>query len=147
MNDKLRGGFKNTTVLTSPADFRVRLVSKEEFQYKGRVEVEIGGLWGTVSDQGWDMNDANVVCRELGYGGMVGAYSGSLFGPGKGPVWMSDFKCEGSETSLAKCNHNDTRVYRNYHHYRDAGVECYGKKTDFSMCLPVALLSSTYNRI
>ena len=46
----------------------VRLVDGQT-EADGRVEICLGGLWGSVCDDGWDDRDARVVCRQLGYDG------------------------------------------------------------------------------
>ena len=44
----------------------IRLVGGS-VQDEGRVELCQNNAWGTICDDGFDENDANVICRQLGY--------------------------------------------------------------------------------
>ena len=73
----------------------------------------------------WDLQDANVVCRELGYSGAVAAVYNATDknGQGTGAIWMAGVDCKGNETSLFKCN--QSKIGINYcGHDQDAGVIC-----------------------
>ena len=95
---------------------------------QGRVEVYYG-QWGTVCDNNFDINDANVVCRELGYPEAVRYH---YFGRGRGPIWLDDLACIGTETSLYNCSHNGVSNH-NCRHNQDAGVVCQGSGVQFFM--------------
>eukprot|EP00731_Ephydatia_muelleri_P001679 Em0001g1679a len=89
----------------------------------GRVEVQYNGVWGTVCDDSWDIKDASVVCRQLGYIGTVRASTNAEFGQGTGTIWMDNVTCNGSETALDKCPFNGWDI-NNCVHINDAGVVC-----------------------
>ncbi|XP_067164858.1 antigen WC1.1-like, partial [Apteryx mantelli] len=91
----------------------------------GRVEVKHQGQWGTVCDIGWDMKDTAVVCKQLGCGSALEAPQDGRFGPGSGQIWLSGLECQGTETALSECEHDDwSKDYCS--HARDAGVVCSG---------------------
>ncbi|KAH0626618.1 hypothetical protein JD844_001702 [Phrynosoma platyrhinos] len=89
----------------------------------GRVEILHNQKWGTVCDNGWDVNDARVVCREVGCGEALAAASAAQFGQGSGPIWMDQVNCTGEENSLRECPPK-TLVEHRCDHSKDAGVEC-----------------------
>ncbi len=89
----------------------------------GRVEVYYNGQWGTVCDDYWDINDANVVCRQLGFSSASSFPYYATYGQGSGPVWMDDVDCQGKESSLFSCTHRGWGV-TNCGHGEDASVVC-----------------------
>jgi len=82
----------------------VRIVEGQSFR-EGRVEVYFSGAWGVVCGAGWDMIDAAVVCRLLGYGGASTYQSNITFKPENGTMWLTEVRCIGNETSLWQCEH------------------------------------------
>ena len=89
----------------------------------GRVEVFYNGRWGTVCDDYWDKNDADVACRQLGYGNAIRALQGRGVPDGKGQIWLDNVRCIGNEQSLFNCSHSGWGRH-NCRHSEDAGVEC-----------------------
>ena len=83
----------------------------------------INGEWGTVCDDGWDINDASVVCHQLGFEYTLEAKCCAGYGRGSGSILLDDLACTGSESSLASCPHRGVRSH-NCGHGEDAGVVC-----------------------
>ena len=102
---------------------------------KGRVEIYLNGVWGTVCDDTWDILDAIVACRQLGYSSALSANGSAYFGAGTGAIHYDNVVCIGNEARLADCSHGDTEacldgcsgsgIGMHYCvHSKDAGVVC-----------------------
>ena len=83
-------------------DFNVRLAGSP-ISNAGQVEVFYAGVWGTIASSQWNIKNAHVVCRQLGYPGAISAGASSQFAGGKRTVWFDNVKCLGNESSFQEC--------------------------------------------
>ncbi|XP_070640158.1 Fc receptor-like protein 2 isoform X2 [Bos indicus] len=119
------GAQRSNVAVLHVAEFppKIRLMNGPH-HCEGRVEVEKEGRWGTVCDDGWDMKDVAVVCRELGCGAAKHTPAGMLYLPvaeEDQPVFIQVALCNGTEETLAECEQVETF---DCGHDEDAGAVC-----------------------
>ena len=101
----------------------VRLV-KGATAREGLVQVYHNNTWGWVCDDQWDKQDADVVCRELGFTGGYAVQSNVSSGQNNDTVWLNNAQCVGNESKLASCV-NDGWWNHSCGNGGKAGVNCF----------------------
>ena len=106
-------------------------------QFGGRLEVYYNGRWGTVCDDGWDITDAAVACRQMGFTGVSVSIT-TQFGSGSSSqsIWLDNLGCFGSESRLIDCNHNGIG-WHDCGHSEDVGIVCINGETCCFLCKAV----------
>ena len=95
--------FLNVSLFAVPA----RIAGVDGINYAGRVEVFYQGKWGKICRDKWDINDAKVVCRQLGFQSAIAEFIGMNTRDNTTTVAMSDVACTGQESVLASCKRRD----------------------------------------
>ncbi len=85
----------------------------------GRLELLHEGVWGTVCDDGFEVLEANIACRQLGFSSGTPHTAGG----GTGPIFLDDLACVGTEDAFDSCP--GVRWGRSdCTHGEDVGVSC-----------------------
>ena len=74
------------------------------------MEVFYKGKWGKICTNGWDFNDAQVICRQLGFEEALAEFIGPNIKDGNITSVMVDVYCTGAEDELASCARTDGKL-------------------------------------
>ena len=92
----------------------------------GLVQLYLFGHWGTVCGDSWDLMDAVVVCRQMGYSTALTALSNTVFEDNGALVWPILSNCNGYEANLTQCGN---RTVASCSSSSKAGVVCSSENT------------------
>ena len=103
----------------------VRLIPSSN---SGLVQVRYNNTWGTICSFGWSLQDAHVVCRQLGYINATRILPSSNQNT-PGIIWLSGVQCQGTEKSIGACHIETIWGQTTCTHSQDVAVECTSNHT------------------
>uniref|UniRef100_A0A3B5RAU8 SRCR domain-containing protein n=1 Tax=Xiphophorus maculatus TaxID=8083 RepID=A0A3B5RAU8_XIPMA len=128
-----------------PFDDNIRLVQGTN-RCSGRLEVKTDQSWSSVCEKDFDLQDAEVVCREIGCG-PPSVHHGALYGEAEAPVGSREFLCEGSESALLKCSSRKSSGRNSFSPGQAVGLTCSGRGGSADLLLFTASLPSLMNSL
>ena len=109
-------------------ELSLRLRSLEGSKTKGRLEIKHEGHWGSICDDRWDKEEADVACRQL----MLGPPVTILYSRAKNfqelnisTILLDDVACKGHEENLGECKSLGWGTH-NCGHSENVHIECKG---------------------
>lgn len=93
----------------------------------GRLEIYINSTWGSICADNFDMDEANVACRQLGYQGAISTETSfhTPYGRGtEGPIWLDEVGCEDESIQHILSCANIGIGEHDCDHFSDVAVTC-----------------------
>ncbi|XP_074661276.1 protein bark beetle-like [Tubulanus polymorphus] len=105
----------------------VRLVDGAN-RYEGRVEVQVNEQWGTVCSQGWSIQDAAIVCQQLGMTIHPHDWIPQRRTQGVqfAPIWLSNVDCNRYSKDILHCEADGPNDHT-CDHSMDVNIRCQPK--------------------
>ncbi|KAH3847161.1 hypothetical protein DPMN_089478 [Dreissena polymorpha] len=105
-----------------PLDIQeIRLVDGNS-TFDGRVEIKVFNTWGTICHDHFEMEDANVICKMIGFNPAKGFRTSSI--EGTGPVYVDNMACDANSSHINDCRYV---TYDDCSHREDVAVTCTAK--------------------
>ena len=106
-------------------NLRLGQVTRGSSYIQGRVEVQDprNGKWGTVCDDYFYSNDAQVVCKQLGYTGASAVRHQYSSSGSRDTIYLDNVQCGGNEYNIGLCRKNPFKSH-DCSHREDVGVKC-----------------------
>lgn len=115
----------------------VRLTHRNQLSWQSEVQVLFKGFWGPVCSDFWDLQDANVVCHQLGHdGALVAPVYHEPYGEiSTEVICLGLMECIGNESSVLYCPHDEWKISSEE---REA---TFGTGQSIAICAPKGLSS------
>ena len=99
--------------------------------------------WGTACPAGWDIIDAHVICKMIGYLYAVESQSLDFYGfygiSSSKVRWLNNVQCNGQETNITECLH-DGWFEHSCQYNQDIVVKCFGKRLSIQVIMHVIVI-------